>query len=328
VADNREVSEALRRSSTDAVVKLDLVRRNLETSQDKTGQLDEELVRSGAQMSGVDGFLKSLRARLSAQAGSLIEAGRSLSQVSLSVDQTARQTLERAQEFAQLRAMADTGEREMGLTIAKITKVSEAAGVIRELLGLIDNIAAQTNLLAMNAAIEAAHAGTAGRGFAVVASEIRKLAEQTGRNSREISTSLEEVLRLIGDAGASSGRTGESFAALQRGIEGAASGLVQIGQQMEHLQDDTRAIDQLIQGVKSSAEEVTQAGNDAVERAGSVVVGLQELGRLSRETRTGVEEVNLAADGIQEDLQHVADQSQVNAGQVEAVGQLAARFKT
>jgi methyl-accepting chemotaxis protein len=279
-------------------------------------------------MAGVDSFLQSLRAQLTGQAESLASAGHSLSQVSRSVEQTARQTLDQARDFAQLQSMADSGEREMTLTIAKITKVSEAAGVIQELLGLIDNIAAQTNLLAMNAAIEAAHAGTSGRGFAVVASEIRKLAEQTGRNSKDIATSLQDVLTLIGDAGASSGRTGESFASLRRGIESAASGLVQMGQQMEALREDTRSIDELIGGVKNSAEAVTQAGQDAVDRAGSVVEGMHELARLSRETRTGVEEVNLAADGIQDDLQHVADQSRVNAGQVEAVGQLATKFKT
>jgi methyl-accepting chemotaxis protein len=87
---------------------------------------------------------------------------------------------------------------------------------------LINGIASQTNLLAMNAAIEAAHAGEYGKGFSVVADEIRKLAEASAANSKAIKTNLAAIIAGIKNANEASARSSESFATVQREI-GAVS---------------------------------------------------------------------------------------------------------
>lgn len=325
---NRAVSEVLTHSSQEAATALGQIQRNLETSWDHSVKLDEELGRSEAQLSSVDAFLQDLRGRLETQSQDLDQAGRSLSQVTRSVDATAGETGRRAQEFLQLKATADQGEQEMAQTIEQISRVSEAAEVIRDLLGIIDSIASQTNLLAMNAAIEAAHAGASGRGFAVVASEIRKLAEETGRNSQNIGKSLGEVLSLIGDAKAASAKTGESFESLKAGIGEAATGLASVGTRMTALREEAQAIDRLLSGVKTTSESVSQAGADAVTRVGSVVTGLNTLGDLSRLTRKSMEEIYQGAQEIHREVTEISQKSRENAEQVEAVGTLASRFKT
>ena len=96
-------------------------------------------------------------------------------------------------------------------TYNKITRISESISRINGMAEIIENIAEQTNMLALNAAIEAAHAGDAGKGFAVVAEEITKLADASSESSREIASSIEEIIENITGMAQSSGELDRSF---------------------------------------------------------------------------------------------------------------------
>ncbi len=325
---NTKTSDSLSLASQNSVSALEEIKRNLSSSHINSIKLDDELLRSGNRLTEVDNFLQDLRERLSSQAQSLTRAGESLNQITQSVISTAEEIRRRAQDFKSLKNAASDGEREMEQTIEQISKVSQAAEVIRDLLRIIDNISSQTNLLAMNAAIEAAHAGNSGRGFAVVAGEIRKLAEETAKNSKNIGTSLSEALELISEAKQSSAKTGSSFQLIKIGIDDASQGLDLIGGRMEGLRNETQDIDLLLQGVRTTSHQVTKAGEEAVTQVGSVSGGLKLLGGLSGETRGGMEEINLGVDEIHLQLRKISDQSQHNAEQVNFVSNLAARFQT
>jgi methyl-accepting chemotaxis protein len=113
--------------------------------------------------------------------------------------------------------------------------MEERISQIMGMAGLIQGIASQTNMLAMNAAIEAAHAGEYGRGFAVVAGEIRNLAEASAGSSKEISQRLKEIVNGISELTEESRNSGEAFKAVDTGIHALTGSLREISTGMSEL---------------------------------------------------------------------------------------------
>ena len=115
-------------------------------------------------------------------------------------------------------SLSTNGKNTMDISNEKILEIETQAFKINEVVDLIEQIADQTNILAMNAAIEAAHAGDAGKGFSVVAEEVRKLAEASAEGSKDISTFVSGIIGQIKNTKEASLATGEAFNDIDRTI--------------------------------------------------------------------------------------------------------------
>jgi len=170
--------------------------------------------------------------------------------------------------------------------IAEIEEISRDSQHLSEANKLIASISSRTNLLAMNAAIEAAHAGAAGRGFSVVADEIRNLAEMSAAQSKSIGKNLQEVLRSISEIVADSAGVQGAFEDIRGGVE-SADGMNRklkefTARNAENSASVSKALDQIDEitvSVRRGSDEMRQGNAEILEAVSSlrrISVGIEE----------------------------------------------------
>ena len=155
--------------------------------------------------------LENLGRVIETQAANVTESSASVEQMVANLDAISGNVENMSQAFGELQSVSDDGQKKLTDVVALIRQIADQSHRLQEANTTIRSIAAQTNLLAMNAAIEAAHAGDAGRGFGVVADEIRKLAELSNSQSREIASDIKAIQSHINLATEKSGLSQESF---------------------------------------------------------------------------------------------------------------------
>ena len=174
--------EEIRATTNDAVSRLmdqiDLMR-----------QTGENVIRSSDEIRRAMGELSQ---RTVSQAASLEETNAAIQQLNTSVRETAEGAGDAATESANAMTEAEKGQEIVGRTITAMGAISKSSGDINDKLTMINEIAFQTNLLSLNAAVEAARAGDAGRGFAIVAQEVRRLSDSCATAAKEIKELIDE----------------------------------------------------------------------------------------------------------------------------------------
>ncbi len=223
------------------------------------------------------------------QAASLEETSASLGETSASLEETSasmeeitatvRQTADNARHANQLasgaRESAETGQGVVSNAVAAMTEIDAASAKISDIIGTIDEIAFQTNLLAVNAAVEAARAGDEGRGFAVVATEVRTLAQRSATAAKEIKALIQDSLRKV-----------------ERGTE------------LVNKSGET------LQGIVTSVKRVTDIVGEIAAAAGEQSTGVEQVNTALTQVSTAVGQVNTAMSQMDQVTQSNAAQTE------------------
>jgi uncharacterized protein YoxC len=216
----------------------------------------------------------------------------------------------------------------MANTLKAINQVSATSDTVIQMVGIINDVAERINLLAMNAAIEAAHAGAAGKGFSVVASEVKKLAEQTNKNVNEISDSLKAMKKQMAEATSLTRQTDSSINKISQNIKEVTDGISEITDGVVELSAGGDQIMKSMQDLLSITEQVRDASGQTDTRMNDVTTSMETVTSFSNENMKNADIMNILVQEISASVETLQNQGELNAQQLAEIDNELSVFQT
>lgn len=275
----------------DILVTIEQLAQNIETQYNNVATSTDAV-------NAISSNISMLGELINNQTSSVQGATSYISQIIESIHIVNRDVETLSNKFLGLEENAAAGYKTQEDMSTKILQIQQQSIALQEANQAIAAIAQQTNLLAMNAAIEAAHAGEAGRGFAVVADEIRKLSETSSAQSHKIKSQLQDISESINTIVDASQNCTESFASVSKAITETNEVVQNITKSMNHQEQNSNQINSTLSEVNLSTQEVINYSKKMDEDSKSVLDGIQNLQKNARIMRAKMTEMNFSVQQI------------------------------
>ncbi len=300
---NRELASA----SSETAASTQQIDATIRSLQQQTERLSASISEISSAVDEIKANVDGLNKQAENQATAVHQTSSSVEQINASLKNVAETTNSRLASTEQLSGTIGGAREKMEKTESAVQELERNSAAIQEVTTIINDISSQTNLLSMNAAIEAAHAGEEGKGFAVVADEIRKLAQDTAENSRKIGDILKQNGQIVESLLATSQETSTVYGEVETHAHDTMNSFREIAQTMTELANGAGEITEAV-AVLNETSSTVQAGSHEIREGIDLIHNTTvQVGESASELKQAVNEISAGSGEINEAMTALND---------------------
>ena len=301
------IGDDLAGNTNETAAAVNKIAANIQSINDRILHQSASVTQTHSTMEELVVNIQKLSGHVDNQADSISQASSAIEEMVANIQSVTTTLVNNAGNVLSLREASEVGRTGLSEVEDDIKEIAKESEGLLEINAVMENIASQTNLLSMNAAIEAAHAGEAGKGFAVVAGEIRKLAENSSIQSKTIGTVLNKIKASIDKITSSTDNVFNKFEAIDTNVKIVAqqednirNAMEEQGMGSKQILEGTVKLNEITRMVTNDSNKMHDGAQNVIRESRNQEKATQEITSSMNEMTRGADQINMAVNRVNE----------------------------